>query len=90
MATDYGLAYLKALKAADPGLLSELEKSGKLDSHLSSVRRRAARMHSQLASGWKRLNPYDPSVHQSPKDYDLLATRAAEKLVLDGILPRRA
>jgi hypothetical protein len=90
MPKDYGLAYLRALKAANPGLVQQLERTGKLESHLASVRKRAGRMHSQLVAGWKKLNPYNPRVHHSERDHDRLANQAAEEMVLDGILPKRS
>jgi hypothetical protein len=89
MTTDYGLAYLRALKASNPTLVRQLERSGKLEPHLASVRKRAARMHAQLAKGWKKLNPYNPRVHRSVTEHEKLANQAAEEMVLDGILPRK-
>ncbi len=87
MTTDYGLAYLRALREVDPTLITQLAHNGKLEKHLASVRKRAASMHVRLADGWKRQNPFDPKVHQTEQDHDQLANRKAEELVLRDILP---
>lgn len=79
---------MRALKSANPGLLRRLQGSGKLDAHLAAVRQRAIRMHKQLEHGWKKLNPFNPRVYRNEKEHEKLASRAAEEMTLDAILPR--